>query len=98
MIPAKRARIEFEPASTSYSISKPPEQIQQTAEIFRLNNDCFEAIFKWLCTENLPDLIAFGETCVRIQSLVKVYFGRRYPSKRTEIARINGIVAIKKYT
>ncbi|XP_055320968.1 uncharacterized protein LOC129577611 [Sitodiplosis mosellana] len=96
MKPAKRARIEFEPASTSYTILKPPRpaKIEQTADIFRLNDDCFEAIFKWLCAVDLP---ALHETCVRIQNLVKVYFGRRYANKRAEIARINGIVAVKKY-
>lgn len=84
-VPAKRARFEFKPSSTSCgkAIAR-PEKIEQTGDIFRLNDDCFEAIFKWLCAEDLPGLAA---TCVRIENLVKVYFARKFAGKRTEIAR-----------
>lgn len=96
MKPAKRARIEFDIAGTSYAKLKPscPAQVEQVGVIFRLNDDCFESIFKWLGANDLP---ALSKTCVRIQNLVKVYFARRYASKRIEIARINGIVAVRKY-
>lgn len=93
MKPVKRARIGFDIAGTSYAKLK-PAQVKQDGDIFRINDDCFEAIFKWVCA---TDLASFSQTCVRIQNLVKVYFGRIYTNKRIEIARINGIVAVRKY-
>ncbi|XP_031621469.1 uncharacterized protein LOC116339619 isoform X2 [Contarinia nasturtii] len=63
----KRSRLDFQVASTSTSYSSVnnfTKQIIQTGEIFRLNDDCFEAIFCWLCAEDLP---AFSETCIAVK-------------------------------
>lgn len=96
MEPAKRPRIEFKLSGLVYRAptSSRDKTIEQNGAIFKLNDDCFEAIFKWLTTDDLPIL---SETCVRIQALVKNYFVRKYSRKCIEIEWTNGIVAIKKY-
>lgn len=95
MHPAKRQKLI---KSTTLAISgdnlKTKPIVEQTADIFRLNDDCFDAIFKWLFAEDFP---ALSKTCVRIQDLVKTYFARIYPQKRIEIHRLTYRVAIKKY-
>lgn len=88
----KRPRLTID--DTPESTIKPKETVEQTAEIFRLNDDCFEAIFRWLFTENLDVL---SKTCVRIQNLVKIYFARIYPRKRIEIHRMSHRVGVKEY-
>lgn len=93
----KRSRLDLQPSgpSTSFSLMNNfTKEVIQDSEIFRLNDDCFEAIFCWLSAEDLP---AVSDTCVRIQNLVKIYFVRQHAVKRTEIQRINGIVTVKKY-
>lgn len=94
MEPAKRPKLDITSSAPSTSIFNSLFHIEQIADIFRLNDDCFEAIFIWLCVD---DLSALSETCVRIKNLVQVYFVRKYPRKRSEIARLNGIITINKY-
>lgn len=96
MEPIKRARMEFksdDPADDAPSTSS-AKSIEQDSIIFRLNDDCFEAIFTFLTADDLTNL---SDTCLHIHSLVKTFFSRMYPRKRIEIDWINGIVAIRKY-
>lgn len=94
MKPAKRAKLSNEPFSSCGSVTLRTSEITQDGVIFYLNDDCFEAIFRWLSAEELSRLSA---TCARIWNLVKYYFRRRYPNKRCEIVEINGIPAVRKY-
>ena len=45
--------------------------------IFRLNMDCFEAIFDYL---SLKDLHSFGQTCRAMQQMAGDYFQRNFKS------------------
>lgn len=44
---------------------------RQTGDIFKLNIDCFEALFDYL---SLHDLLSLSETCNRLHQLIKYYF------------------------
>lgn len=73
---------------------KSDSSLEQKAAIFRLNDDCFDAIFQWLFAEEFP---ALSKTCVRLHNLVKIYFARIYPQKRIEMQRSSYRIAIQKY-
>lgn len=58
--------------------------------IFRLNIDCFEAIFDYL---SLKDLHSFGETCRAMQQMAGHYFHRNFKSAEKFSAN-NGIYTV----
>lgn len=98
MEPAKRPKLQcfsFHIDSTSSDSKQTTNHIEQTADIFRLNDDCFDAILYRLSIDDLP---ALRETCVRIQNLVDIHFSRKYPEERCKIVRsLNGMIKIHKY-
>lgn len=49
----------------------------QTADIFKLDIDCFEEVFDYL---NLKDLLSVGKTCKRLQKVAIHIRKQNYPS------------------
>lgn len=50
--------------------------VEQTADIFKLNIDCFETLFDYL---TIDQLIAIGETCKRLRRIAGHCYRENYP-------------------
>lgn len=57
--------------------------LNQTADIFRLNIDCFEDLFDY---STFTDLIAVGKTCKRMQNVAGYCFSQTYSTVETYVA------------
>lgn len=55
---------------------------QQNAELFKLNNDCLEDVFKWL---SLADLYALSQTCDEMKQIAGTYFQKKYKNARIDV-------------
>ena len=66
---------------------------QSQAEIFKLSVDHFEELFDWL---SLSDLVAFGQTCKRMQRIVGYWIKTNYGGIRPEF-RDDGIRVLNNY-
>lgn len=53
-----------------------PSNVETSADIFKMNIDCFEELFDWL---SLGDLFDLRVTCKRFKKIVDYYFKVNYP-------------------
>lgn len=59
----------------------------QSADIFKLNFDCFAALFDWLSFEDLRNV---SLTCKQMQQEIDTYFGKRHSENTAVILHRSG--------